>query len=246
MKDFENDLIYYPNPDPVKEPRFILKSVDELEKSTKYSVTCNGTERVVYHTDSFDYVVVVDNEAYDLEISIHTPYEKLEIRPSSFGIVPFVKGETVHIHLDEPRKFTVETDYVYSESNLGEKTFLASQYYGKCQICGKQIFRSNGKPYFEACNILPTNAIPDRYKHSISEGWNSLCLCPNCAAEFKYGKKNLSELISMIQDYHVKENGENLITCRIEMQGKHRAIKYTGKHFLALQKAIGFYSDDAK
>ena len=80
MKDFENDLIYYPNPDPVKEPRFILKSVDELEKSTKYSVTCNGTERVVYHTDSFDYVVVVDNEAYDLEISIHTPYEKLEIR----------------------------------------------------------------------------------------------------------------------------------------------------------------------
>lgn len=57
--------------------------------------------------------------------------------------------------------------YVYSESNLGEKTFLASLYYGKCQICGKQIFRSNGKPYFEACNILPTNAIPDRYKHSI-------------------------------------------------------------------------------
>lgn len=34
MKDFENDLIYYPNPDPVKEPRFILNSVDELEKST--------------------------------------------------------------------------------------------------------------------------------------------------------------------------------------------------------------------
>lgn len=31
MKDFENDLIYYPNPDPVKEPRFILNSVDELE-----------------------------------------------------------------------------------------------------------------------------------------------------------------------------------------------------------------------
>ena len=44
MKDFENDLVYYPNPDPVKEPRFILNSVDELEKSAKYSVTCNGTE----------------------------------------------------------------------------------------------------------------------------------------------------------------------------------------------------------
>ena len=31
--------------------------------------------------------------------------------------------------------------------------------------------------------------------------------------------------------------------CRILYDG---AIKYTGKHFLALQKAIGFYSDDAK
>ena len=47
MKDFENDLIYYPNPDPVKEPRFILKSVDELEKSTKYSVTM---EQSVWYT----------------------------------------------------------------------------------------------------------------------------------------------------------------------------------------------------
>ena len=92
MKDFENDLIYYPNPDPIEEPRFILNSVEELEKSTKYSVICNGTERVVYHTDSFDYVVVVDDEAYDLEISIHTPFEKLAIRPTSFGIVPSVTG----------------------------------------------------------------------------------------------------------------------------------------------------------
>lgn len=50
----------------------------------------------------------------------------------------------------------------------------------------------------------------------------------------------------MIQDYHVKENDENLITCRIEMQGEHRAIKYTRKPSLASQKAIGFYSDDAK
>ena len=47
MKDFENDLIYYSNPDPIEEPRFLLNSLDELEKSTKYSVVCNGTERVV-------------------------------------------------------------------------------------------------------------------------------------------------------------------------------------------------------
>lgn len=83
MKDFENDLIYYHNPDPIEEPRFILNSVEELEKSTKYSVICNGTERVVYHTDSFDYVIVVDDEAYDLEISIHTPLRSWQfVRPA--------------------------------------------------------------------------------------------------------------------------------------------------------------------
>ena len=97
MKDFEKDLIYYPNPDPIEEPRFVLNSVDELEKSEKYSVICNGTERVVYHTDSFDYVVVVDNEAYDLEISIHTPFKELDHpaqpvrnRPSVKGRRPFI------------------------------------------------------------------------------------------------------------------------------------------------------------
>ena len=50
----------------------------------------------------------------------------------------------------------------------------------------------------------------------------------------------------MIQNYHVEEQDENLIVCNIEMQGEKRSIKYTGKHFLALQKAIGFYSDDAE
>ena len=72
-------------------------------------------------------------------------------------------------------------------------------------------------------NILPTDVVPARYKQSISEGWNSLCLCPNCAAEFKFGKKNLSGLISMIQNYYVKEQDENLIVCDIEMQGKKEA-----------------------
>lgn len=59
--------------------------------------------------------------------------------------------------------------YTCSESNHEEKAFLQAQYFGKCQICGKQIIRYDGKPYFEACNILPTDSIPTAYKQSISE-----------------------------------------------------------------------------
>ena len=133
----------------------------------------------------------------------------------------------------------------YSKSALFDQIpFISENEAGKCQICGKQILQANGKVYFEACNILPTDVVPARYKQSISEGWNSLCLCPNCAAEFKFGKKNLSGLISMIQNYHVKERDENLIVCDIEMQGEKRSIKYTGKHFLALQRAVSFYETD--
>ena len=157
MKDFEKDLIYYPNPDPIEEPRFVLNSVDELEKSEKYSVICNGTERVVYHTDSFDYVVVVDNEAYDLEISIHTPFKELAIRPTSFGIEPSVKGETVHIHLDEPRKFTVETDgglhdalFVFCSRRIEkpENTTICFEK-GKAYNVGVLTLKSNDTVYIE-------------------------------------------------------------------------------------------------
>lgn len=148
--------------------------------------------------------------------------------------------------LEGPKTVAPRLRYTCSESNHEEKAFLRAQYFGKCQICGKQIIRYDGKPYFEACNILPTDSIPTAYKQSISEGWNSLCLCPNCAAEFRYGKKNLSELVRMIQTHNVEEEDENLIVCDIEMQGEKRTIKYTGKHFLALQKAIGFYDDYIK
>ena len=48
MKDFENDLIYYPNPDPVKEPRFILKSVDELKN--QQNTVLPATEQSVWYT----------------------------------------------------------------------------------------------------------------------------------------------------------------------------------------------------
>lgn len=44
MKNFENDLIYYSNPDPIEEPRFLLNSLDELEnqQNTALSATAQS------------------------------------------------------------------------------------------------------------------------------------------------------------------------------------------------------------
>ena len=78
---------------------------------------------MVYHTDSFDYVVVVDNEAYDLEISIHASYEKLEIRPSSFGIVPSVKGGLYNVLRNKVVTTISNTDTQFHSATDGFHVF---------------------------------------------------------------------------------------------------------------------------
>ena len=112
MKDFLNDLIYDPNPAPITEPRFQMESVEDLPKSERFSLTCNGTERPVYWTDSFNYVPVVVDEREELHITvtIHDEFQEVVIRPTSYGIHFEQEGNKFHIHLDQPMKFTIETD----------------------------------------------------------------------------------------------------------------------------------------
>lgn len=112
MKDFLNDLIYDPNPAPITEPRFQMESVEDLPKSERFSLTCNGTERPVYWTDSFNYVPVVvdEQEELDITVTIHDEFQEVVIRPVSYDIHFEQEGNKLHIHLDQPLKFTVETD----------------------------------------------------------------------------------------------------------------------------------------
>ena len=73
---------------------------------------CNGIARAVYHTDSFDYAVVVidPDEKLDLSIAIHKPFEMITIRPASYKISPISENDEIHIHLEKPLKFSVEVD----------------------------------------------------------------------------------------------------------------------------------------
>ena len=64
-------LIYNPNPEPVLEPLFERHSLDEVEWSDLYEVTCNGEKQPVFYTDSFHYAPVavgVENNGIDVEI----------------------------------------------------------------------------------------------------------------------------------------------------------------------------------
>lgn len=218
-----------------EELRWMFEAYQKFQqKKTKKSAATHSVLDILKSQSSVDTTVLAEDTPDDDTLGEYGAVQNLKRRATKLD-------ESFQEGLAGVKSITPRLRYTCQESNAEEKAFLASQYYGKCQICGKQIIRSNGKPYFEACNILPTREISIDFKQRLSEGWNSLCLCPNCAAEFKYGKKNLSQLISMIENYKIKEGDENLIDCNIEMQGEPRTIKYTAKHFLALQRAVEFY-----
>lgn len=136
--------------------------------------------------------------------------------------------------------------YTYSDQvSEGEKTFLAAQYNGGvCQICGTSIRKFDDKLYFEAINMLKTNKMANEYRGSLDTGWNSLCLCPNCAAKYMYGIKDMSDFHRQIVETDIEEYSREFIEVHISMQGKDETIKYSPKHFLALKTALQVYAKD--
>ncbi len=135
--------------------------------------------------------------------------------------------------------------YTYAAKGNGpEKQFVGEQYHGKCQICGRDAIRkANGKQYFEAINIIDTSSLDDQYLNNLDTGWNTLCLCPNCAAEYRYCQKNLSDLQEQIESTHIKERKSELIDLYIVLKNNKTKISFTPRHFLALQTAFQVFKE---
>lgn len=130
------------------------------------------------------------------------------------------------------------------QSNKEERMFLEQEYDGHCQICLKQIVKHDGKHYFEAINIIRFNDMPEQLQETGKFGWNSLCLCPNCAAEYNYCSKRISTIYDQIMKTEVEPDSDDPIAINIEIpQGKKRTIKYSPRHFLALKRALNTFPD---
>ena len=119
-----------------------------------------------------------------------------------------------------------------------EKCFLKAEYNGKCQICSKTIIKKNGTCYFEAINILDTSLMNDNDLKGLSIGWNSLCLCPNHAAEYMYGAISLYDFVNWVLNIDVQEKYDDFYTYEIKLQGKKKTIRFTPKHLLAIKVAL--------
>ena len=124
-----------------------------------------------------------------------------------------------------------------------ERLFLHDQYGGYCQICSKKIKKWDGNSYFEAINIIKPSTMFDSIANSLGLGWNSLSLCPNCAAEYNYCSKKISNIYDQVMNISIEPNSDEPIEIIVEIpEGKQRSIKYSPRHFLALKKAFEVFT----
>ena len=78
------------NPHPLfpENPLYEIHSEAEIPHSDRYELWCDGRRQTVYHTDSFDYAVVVrkNSEHFPVEIHVSTAFKDVVIRPLSVGV----------------------------------------------------------------------------------------------------------------------------------------------------------------
>ena len=147
--------------------------------------------------------------------------------------------------LDYQTAVTKGLSFSSYRSNKEERLFLEQEYGGHCQICLKQIKKHDGTNYFEAINVLKFSELPEKLAHSSKYGWNSLCLCPNCAAEYNYCSKKISDIYEQVMSLDVEPGEEESIDIVIEIPlGKVRRIHYSPRHFIALKEAFKIFSEE--
>ena len=175
------------------------------------------------------------------------PNEELEISSISQKAIDNREKKLEEI-LSESMEHKIKVSYGLSfsarRSNAEEREFLRHEYDGVCQICLKKIITYKNEPYFEAINMIKPSEMLDDYSDSLRLGWNALCLCPNCAAEYNYCSKEISVLYEEIISTEVIPDSDEPIKLDIQMPvGKARSIKYSPRHFMALKKALQVFEE---
>ena len=132
-----------------------------------------------------------------------------------------------------------------NNSSKKEKAFLMKWYNGICQMCHSSIIGYNSKPHFVARNVINTQHLPVEARNTTELAWNSLCLCPNCAAKYIVCSKDISDLYEQILNIEIDENDTKQIVLTIELDGKEQPIIYVYEHFKALKEAIKIIDDCA-
>lgn len=136
------------------------------------------------------------------------------------------------------------------KSNDKERRFLESQYKGVCQICGIRIKKGEPKskddfPYhYIARNVIRTKHLDEEIRMTEDvDAWNSLSLCPNCAAKYLFAEKDMSSFKEQVEKHEIEEGVSKFYDINIILEGRKERIRYKPKHFLALKTAFAYFAE---
>lgn len=130
------------------------------------------------------------------------------------------------------------------ESTKEEKDRLLNWYHGKCQMCNTVILDYKRAPHFVAKNVINTQHLSTSIRQTMKLAWNSLCLCPNCAAKYNVCSRDLNGLFEQIMQTEIIEGNSERIVLSIELDEQPQDIRYTPEHFLTLKKAMQLIDEE--
>lgn len=124
-----------------------------------------------------------------------------------------------------------------SESSDSEKEIILSYYHGECQICKTKIVSAAGKPIFNCVNLINTNRLNKSFLKTVETGWNSLSLCPNCAAKFKYCAKSMDQLYDEIVNFNFDKVNKK-VPLALYLANEIEYIWFVPQHLRNLKAAL--------
>lgn len=175
-----------------------------------------------------------DDDDYGRDISVKNPSARAKKQQEDFE-----EGLEKRPSIKHVMRYTYS-----SKTSVLEKQFIREQYKGKCQLCGREPIRKHkGDIYFEAINIVSTANLDKSLLNNVDAGWNTLCLCPTCAAEYRYCSKNLDNFENQVETIRVEAGSNEYVFLEIELKSQKIKIRFTPRHFIALKAAFKVYKE---
>ena len=135
---------------------------------------------------------------------------------------------------DEPpsrHRFRVVPRKTWERRDNTVRTFLEAEYGGRCQVCDFVFTQAKGRPYFEGLHIVAS-----KNARWTDDKGNTLCLCPNHAAQLQHGPVHAEGVLDWFRSYRAEaEGGLTPPELPLELCGKPVLLRFTEKHLLAIQ-----------
>ena len=183
----------------------------------------------------------VEQEEIDYRSAIYEVFNRpITSRRPSTNLIPTQSRDLEEVKNDldsakslEPEESDRKNEVLtkrWEGKNESSRTFLHSQYDGRCQICDFTFAkRTDGSPYFEGVYLVS-------YKRArwLDRPGNVLCLCPNHVSAFLYGTVEAADIFDQIRSYQYGK----LHDIKIELSENIVTVRFTKDHITELQALL--------